>query len=207
MPSKQLWDGKRFNFGMNYILGKIDNNTDGAFSFPASGNIADDWGPANGDVRHRLNAFVGTQALRNFQANLNLNYASATPYTMKTGFDNNGDLIFNDRPSGVGRNTLRADSSFTLNGFFSYAFLFGPKRGGLPPGIMINGGGGDGLRVQTFNMDALPRYRLAIQVQAQNLLNTTNYTNYTGSLTSPFFGIPQSAQGMRKIDVGLNFNF
>jgi len=207
MPSKQLWDGKRFNFGMNYILGRIDNNTDGAFSFPASGNIADDWGPANGDVRHRLNAFVGTQALRNFQANLNLNYASATPYTMKTGFDNNGDLIFNDRPSGVGRNTLRADSSFTLNGFFSYAFLFGPKRGGLPPGIMINGGGGDGLRVQTFNMDALPRYRLAIQVQTQNLLNTTNYTNYTGSLTSPFFGIPQSAQGMRKIDVGLNFNF
>ncbi len=206
-PSKQLWDGKRFNFGMNYILGKLENDTDGAFSTPATGSLADEWGTAGGDVRHRFNAFLGTQALRNFNANLNLNYSSASPYTMRTGFDNNGDLIFNDRPAGVGRNTLRADSALTLNGFFGYAFLFGPKRGGLPPGIMINGGPGGDMRVQTFNMDAQPRFRLAIQVQAQNLLNTTNYTGYTGSMTSPFFGVPTAAQGMRKIDVGLFFNF
>ncbi|MBZ5560198.1 MAG: carboxypeptidase regulatory-like domain-containing protein, partial [Acidobacteriia bacterium] len=205
-PSKQLWDGKRFNFGANYILGKIENDTDGAFSVPATGSLADDRGPANNDARHRLNVFMGTQALRNFMASLNLNYASASPYTIRTGLDDNGDLIFNDRPAGLGRNTARADSSFTLNGFFSYAFLFGPKRSGPgPTGIMINGAPGGDMRVQTFQIDAQPRYRLAIQVQAQNILNTTNYTGYSGTLTSPFFGLPTAAQGMRKIDVGLNF--
>jgi len=207
MPSTQLWDGKRFNFGVNYILGTIENDTDGALVTPATGSLADEWGVAGNDVRHRINAFLGTQALRNFNANLNLNYASASPYTIKTGLDNNGDLLFADRPAGVARNTARADGSFTLNGFFGYAFLFGPKRGGLPPGIMIQGGGGDGPRVSTFNMDAQPRFRLAIQVQAQNILNTTNYTGYYGSMTSPFFGLPTAAQGMRKIDVGLNFSF
>lgn len=35
----------------------------------------------------------------------------------------------------------------------------------------------------------------------------TNYTGYSGIMTSPFFGRPTAAQGMRKIDVGVNFNF
>src|SRR5437870_9069857 len=36
VPSKQLLDWKRINFGVNYQLGKIENNTDGAFSVPAT---------------------------------------------------------------------------------------------------------------------------------------------------------------------------
>jgi hypothetical protein len=56
-------------------------------------------------------------------------------------------------------------------------------------------------------IDPQPRFRLAIQINAQNILNNTNYTGYSGTLTSPFFGLPTAAQGMRKIDVGLNFNF
>ena len=206
-PSKQLLNWKRTNFGVNYTFGTLRNNSDGAFSVPATGSLAAEWAPAGNDIRHRLNAFFGTQALRNFNANLNLSASSASPYTIRTGIDTNGDLIFNDRPDGVGRNSVRGDGRFDLSGFFVYTFMFGRRRVQLPPGIMINGSPVGGFTVTQMQIDPLPRFRLGLVVNAQNLTNHTNYVGYQGSLTSPFFGRPTSVTGMRKIDVGLNFSF
>src|ERR1051326_4618847 len=104
------------------------------------------------------------------------------------------------------RNTLRQDGTMTLNGNFVYTFLFGKTIGNLPPGIRIDGIGGQ-LNVQTVQIDPQPRFRVSIIVNAQNLTNRTNYTGYSGTLTSPFFGQPTAAQGMRRIDMGLSFNF
>jgi hypothetical protein len=206
-PSKQLWNWKRTNFGINYNWGRVRNNTDGAFSVPTTGRIADDWGPAGNDVRNRLNAFFGTQALRNFNANLNFSMSTGTPYTIRSGVDLNGDLIFNDRPLGVGRNTERGTGRVDLSGFFVYTFMFGRQRIQLPPGIMINGSPAGDFRVTQMQADPLPRFRLGIVVNAQNLTNHTNYTGYQGSVMSPFFHQPTNVTGMRKIDVGLNFSF
>jgi hypothetical protein len=205
-PGKKLLEWKRTNFGMNYSVGKTENNTDGAFSVPSTGSLATEWGVASNDIRHRFNAFFGTQALRNFNANLGFVISSGSPYTIRTGFDDNGDQIFNDRPIGVGRNTLRGERSMNLNGFFVYTFMFGKRRVQLPPGIFINGSPGN-FSVTQMQIDPLPRFRMGLQVNAQNLTNHTNYIGYSGTLTSPFFGLPTAAQGMRKIDVGLNFSF
>ena len=49
--------------------------------------------------------------------------------------------------------------------------------------------------------DALPRFRMGIIVNAQNLTNRANYIGYSGTMTSPFFLQPTAAQGMRKIDI------
>ena len=206
-PSKELLNWKRTNFGVNYFVGKLENDTDGAFNVPATGNLAAEWGPAQNDIRQRFNMFFGTQALRNFNANLNLQVAGGSPYTIRTGLDTNGDLIFNDRPDGVGRNTLRGEGSLNLGAFFVYTFMFGKRRVQLPPGIMINGSPAGNFTVTQMQIDPLPRFRLGIVVNAQNLTNHTNYAGYSGTMTSPFFGRPTAAQGMRKIDVGLNFNF
>ena len=126
------------------------NDTDGAFNVPSTGSLDADWGPSNNDVRQRVFAGVNSQALRNLNVNLNLSVASAPSHLIRTGRDDNGDLIFNDRPLGVGRNTLRADGQWTLNGNFSYQISFGQRKIALPPGIMINGGGASGgFQVQT----------------------------------------------------------
>ena len=206
-PPKERWNWKRTNFGFNYGLGRLDNNTDGAFAVPATGSLAAEWGPASNDVRQRLNMYFGAGWLRNFNANLSASYASGSPYAIRTGLDDNGDQIFNDRPAGVGRNSRRGAASFNLGGFFIYNIPIGQKKlGPMPPGIFINGGP-NGFNVQTLQADALPRFRMGIVVNAQNLTNRANYTGYSGTLTSPFFGQPTSVQGMRRIDVGLNFNF
>ena len=205
-PGKERWNWKRTNFGLNYQLARLENNTDGAFSVPATGSLGADRGPASSDVRQRFNLFFLTQALRNTNVNFHLSAASAAPYTIKTGYDSNRDLIFNERPDGVGRNSARAEGSFNLSGNVNYAFLFGKRKIQLPPGIMINGGPA-GFNVQQTQIDPMPRYRLNVFVNMQNLTNHRNYSGFSGTLTSPFYGQATNVQGMRKIDVGMGFTF
>ena len=206
-PPKERWNWKRTNFGINYTLGKSENDSDGAFSVPATGSLDAEWGPAQNDVRHRFNAFFGANWFRNFNASLNLSYSSGSPYTIRTGFDDTGDQIFNDRPAGVGRNSVRGAASYNLGGFFGYNIPIGQKKlGPMPPGIFITGAPGS-FNVQTLQADALPRFRIGIFVNAQNLTNHANYVGYSGTLSSPLFGQPTSVQSMRRIDIGLNFNF
>jgi hypothetical protein len=70
------------------------------------------------------------------RANVNVNAQSATPYTITTGRDDNGDGVSNDRPAGVGRNTARGTSTFTTNLRVSRSFALGGQRtgGGFPGG-------------------------------------------------------------------------
>src|ERR1051326_6032131 len=93
-PQNARWNWRRMQMFLNYGAGRQLNDTDGPFSTPTTGNLRDDWGPARFQ-------------LRNLNANINFNASSASPYTILSGFDTNGDLIFNDRPAGVGRNSAR----------------------------------------------------------------------------------------------------
>jgi Carboxypeptidase regulatory-like domain len=201
--------GPRINFKrttvfLNYGLTKVENNTDGPFGVPATGILSVERGPAGDDVRHRLNLSVNNQIVRNLLIGFNVNASSGAPYTQLTGRDDNGDGIFNDRPLGVGRNTLRASGQATLNLFLGYQFAFG-KTAALPPGIGVFGGG-NSAQVRTFDQGAA-RYRLGFFVQAQNLTNRANYIGYSGTLLSPFYLRPTAVRDMRKIDVGLNLSF
>jgi hypothetical protein len=44
-------------------------------------------------------------------------------------------------------------------------------------------------------------------VQVLNLTNHPNDAGYSGTLTSPFFGLPTTVSGMRKVDAGTNISF
>lgn len=48
---------------------------------------------------------------------------------------------------------------------------------------------------------------LTFSVNMQNVLNHANYRNYSGVLTSPFFGRPTAANNPRQIELGVRFNF
>ena len=83
-----------------------------------------------------MNVNVNNQIVKNLTVGFNINAASATPYTIRTGYDDNGDLIFNDRPPASTRNTERAASQFTINMNVGYGWSFGKPVGG-PPGIAV----------------------------------------------------------------------
>jgi hypothetical protein len=194
---------KRTTVFFNYILASVRNNTDGAFVLAPLGDQAFEWGPANGDVRHRVNVNVNNQIVKNLLMGININASSGAPYTIRSGRDDNGDLVYNDRPVGVGRNTERAASHFTINTMLGYGFAFGPRAGG-PPGIAVIGGGG-GPVVQS--VDQGQRYRLQFFVQSQNLTNRPNYVGYSGTMGSYFFRQPTSVAGTRRVETGINFSF
>jgi len=195
---------KRTTVFVNYTLATIRNDTDGPFVLPATGDLTAEWGPATTDVRSRLNFTFNNQVIRNVLVSFNLNTSTAPAYTLLSGRDNNSDGLFNDRPEGVGRNTLRASGQTTIYMQVAYQFAFGHSAP-LPPGIGVFGGGG-AAQVRTFDQGNA-RYRLQVFVQAQNLTNEANYLGYSGTLTSPFFGRPTAVSGMRKIDAGININF
>jgi hypothetical protein len=208
----RFFDWKR-NLGLfgGYTWSRSRNNSDGTFSVPATGTLDAEWGPSNGNVRHRGNISIGTGMIRNFSANLELSISSAPPITIRTGLDDNADLIFNDRPAGVGRNTERTTGQWQSFAFFSYWIGLGKRQvtaggpiGGGP--IMIRDGPG-GVTVSAMGAQALPRYRLSFNVQVSNLTNHANLTGYSGVMTSPFFLKPTSASGVRRINFGMSLSF
>jgi hypothetical protein len=199
-------DWKRYFVITQYQYGTYDGNTDGQFNPPPSGTLATEWGPNSQDIRHRLYLTLLTQTLKNLQLQFNVNTLSGTPYTITTGRDDNGDLIFNDRPAGIGRNTARTAAQFTVNMYATYLLQFGKRGGALPPGIrIINLNGAP--QVDTVSLNNQPRFRAGIYVNAQNLTNHDNYAGYSGVQTSPFFAQPTLVMNPRKVDIGLNFNF
>ena len=183
------------------------NNFDGPFGLPATGSLDEEWGPANQDTVHRFTVGIGSSAIRNLSLNLKVNGASGTPYSIRTGLDDNGDLVFNDRPAGVARNSERTAMQWMLNANVNYSIGFGRGGGGGPPivGIFIAAPGG----APTVMTGSAPptRYRLGFFVQMTNLTNHANYAGYSGTLTSPFFGRPTTVLNPRKIDFGVNFGF
>jgi hypothetical protein len=189
---------------VNYALATLENNTDGPFSVPATGDLARERGPAVDDIRQRINVSFNNQIVRNLLIGMNVGAQTAGAYSLLTGRDDNGDGIFNDRPNGVGRNTLRAVGQANLNMFLAYQFAFG-KTAALPPGIGVFGGG-NAAQVRTFDQGTA-RYRLQVFCQASNLTNHPNFLGYSGTQLSPFFGRPTAARDMRKIDLGFNLSF
>ena len=195
---------RRVTVFFNHTLQFNRNNSEGAFGVAPSGNLDLEWGPANNDIRHRANFSINNQIIKGLGVSFNINGQTGSPYTLRTGFDDNGDLIFNDRPAGVERNTERTAEHYTINMNVSYNWTFGPPAGG-PPNIGVIFGGAGAPEVRTFDIPG--RYRIGFFVGAQNLTNRANYTGYSGVMTSPFFRTATAVQGTRRVEGGVNFGF
>ena len=191
------WNWRRTTIRVSYWLSRALNESDGAFWVPPTGTLATEWGPSPGDRRHRGAITLNTQALKNLNASFNLATTSGNPYTITTGLDDNGDSIFNDRPIGIGRNTVRTAGQWTWNANMSY---------GIPIGLAARPAQEHGDRAIDRGQGP-QRYRLAFNVSITNLTNHANYTGYSGVMTSPFFEAPTAVANPRKIDFGLGFSF
>ena len=121
--------------------------------------------------------------------------------------DENGDLIFNDRPAGVGRNSARTAGQWNVSGYFSYSFGIGKQQTNGPTGIMITSTGAGVLTATAMAPQAAPRYRILFSASLENLTNHANYTGYSGIMTSPYFLQPTAVQGVRRISFSMSLVF
>jgi len=191
--------------GFSYGYGYQFNNTDGAFAVPARA-LEEEWGPAAFDIRHRTSFNIGTTMIRGINASLNMGRQSARPLNVRTGTDDNGDLIFNDRPVGVGRNSARVPGTWSSNAQFGYTFNLGSRQVQSGGGVSITSVGG-AYTVNTSGSQAVARYRVNLNVGIQNLFNVAQWAGYSGVQTSANFLKPTVANGVRRItfNIGLTF--
>ncbi|MDP3719395.1 MAG: carboxypeptidase regulatory-like domain-containing protein [Acidobacteriota bacterium] len=219
-----------------YQFGSQRNYADNALSLPSDSNNPDaDWGPAAQDVRHRVFFNFNSPVGRGVRLSLGMQGSSALPYTITTGFDANGDTVFNDRPEGVARNSARGASQWTANVRLNKSIGLGGARaggagfpGGMPmpppggaaaaqrgqgvaaqrgPGGMGGpGGGGDGPQIMVME-GGNQKYRLDLFVNLQNAFNRVNYNAFIGNQQSSFFGTPTSAGPARRVEIGASFGF
>lgn len=189
---------------IRYRYGQAWNDADGALSMPADSRDPDaEWGPASFDVRHRIFGFFRTELPLGIRANLWGDIQSGAPYTIRTGFDDNGDTIFNDRPFGVGRNTERGTWQRTLNLRFGWRpFAMNSAAGGEG-----RGGGGGERGGRGGRGGGRGEKGVEIYAQVWNLLNETNFTRFSGVLTSPYYGQATAAAGARRFDFGTRIFF
>lgn len=184
-------------FGMvRYRYARRFDDADGPLSLPAdSSNLAAEWGPSANDIRHRIFSYVRARLPFGIGLGLGTQVQSGAPYTIRTGFDDNGDAVVNDRPAGIGRNTARGDWHVISNARLGWTL--GGSEGVWGRGREREREGGRG-RVDRG---------VEIYADVDNLFNTTNFTSYSGVLTSPYFGHPTAALPGRRIELGLRVFF
>jgi hypothetical protein len=173
---------KHFSGQIQYTLSRTDNNTSGITFFPANSyNAAADWGRADNDRLHKFDLLASTQPTRFFTLGVGLSLYSGKPVNITTGGDDNHDGILNDRPAGIGRDTMAGPGLIDLDLNLSHDFPLSKAK--------------KEARVVTVSLNSF------------NVLNHPNYVTYIGTISSPLFGKPVAAQPPRRMQLDVQFKF
>jgi hypothetical protein len=192
-----------------YTLASSLSDTDGPYTAPAdSRTLQGEYGRAGDDERHPLvlGSLVTVPHEWSFSSLLTL--GSGHPFNITTGFDDDNDLLFADRP-GVGLPGAPGVASTPL-GYFDL------DRDPLEPMILRNTGQGPSSLVLNIGLAKTVRLRsqsgasgpyLIIAVSAENVTNQINFADFNGVVTSPLFGTANRALNPRRIELAARIGF
>jgi hypothetical protein len=184
---------RRFSANVNYVFGEVMNEADGPFSLPPdSSDLTREWGPSRADARHSLNIGLNSDLIGGFRLAAFFRAQSALPYDITLGTDLNGDGIFNERPAGVTRNNARGSATRNLD--LMLTWRVGLRQDRTQDAVTGRSNRGPGSGDDPF--------RVEVFAHATNVLNLVNTLNFSGVLTSPFFGLPTSAGTPRRLTLG-----
>ena len=198
---------KKLQIFLGYVRLDLRSNADSATFFPQStySNLGE-YARPGWEGTHQVIGFGSYQLPRKVSLSVQFNAASGVPYNVTTGFDNNGDGVFNDRPvyAAAGNSTVYA----TRFGALSPSGTGAPiarNAGTLPWNVHL-----DSNLSRSFTLPhraGVDAETLALNLRSTNLLNHTNVTAVGGVLGSPLFGEAYGADPGRRVEVGLRWSF
>jgi hypothetical protein len=224
---------KKVTFFMRYILADVKSDTDGPGMFPMDQyDMSTEYGRSSLDIRHRFFLAGTFTPFWRVRFSPFVMAVSGRPFNIVTGQDRNKDTLFTERPA-FATDLTRPSVRITPFGAFDTDPLPSqqiiPRNYGTGPAFFsfnmrMSRTFGFGSVARTSNADGqgggAHRLNLTVALQAQNLLNHTNGSNFQGNLSSPQFGrATASASGFsfsdaisagagnRRIEVLLNLTF
>ena len=128
-------------------------------------------------------------------------------YNITTGFDNNGDGDFNDRPQYAAPGTAGAVSTpFGLLVASGGTGVFPRNKGVMPWQYYLDTNVERAFGLSR-NAKAEHPQTLTVNVRSSNVLNHTNVTQVGGVLGSPLFAVPFAADAGRRVEAGVRYSF
>ena len=199
---------KHLNFSCGAVrIDLIDNTNDDTFFNPQSSRTdAGEYAPRNGQGRWQIFGNGMLKLPEKFELSTNLQAQSGMPYNITTGFDNNGDGNFNDRPQYAP--TGDADAIPTQWGLLVPSGGIGafPRNAGRTPWT-VHMDTNIQRKFQLNNPKAEHPQTLTFNVRSSNMLNHLNVTSVGGVLGSPLFGRAYAADNGRRIEAGMRYSF
>jgi hypothetical protein len=209
---------KRIQFSLGAARVRIldDTNDDPNFTPQTTGSNAGEYAIRTGNPLWNVFGNATARLPYALQLSANLNASGDAPYNVTTGFDNNGDGDFNDRPFFAPGGTPVCSATVTAN--CAYATQWGllsttgtgatlPRNAGtLPWSFHL-----DTNLQRTFKLTRNARadhpQALTVNLRSSNVLNRLNVTAVGSVVGSPNFGQPYAGDNGRRVEGGLRYSF
>jgi hypothetical protein len=200
---------KRFGIFIGYLYFNLKTDADSATQFPQSSySDRGETARASWESTHRLFAIGQLNLPVKLSLSSQFDASSGTPYNVQTGMDNNGDGVFNDRPStasqagtGVFQTPFGLLSTTSING------TLGRNVGTMPALVHLDTNLSRTFELHTHGLASDRHQSVTLNARSANLLNHTNVASVGNVVGSPTFAQPLAAETARRVEFGVRFTF
>jgi hypothetical protein len=200
---------KRFGIFLGYLYFNLKTDADTATLFPQS-SYSDhgEAARASWESTHRLFAIGQLNLPAKLSLTSQFDASSGDPYNVVTGVDNNGDGVFNDRPSlTTQRGTGTYQTPFGLLNATSINGTLGRNAGTMPTLIHLDSNLSRTFELHGHGLSTDRHQSLTLNARSANLLNHTNVTSVGNVVGSPTFTQPLAAEAARRVEFGIRYTF
>src|SRR3984957_12332791 len=200
---------KRFGFFFVYLYFNLKTDADSATLFPQSSySDRGETARASWESTHRLFAIGQLNLPAGLSLTSQFDASSGTPYDVVTGVDNNGDGVFNDRPSlAVQQGTGTYQTPFGLLNTTGINGSLGRNAGTMPALIHLDTNLSRTFELSSHGLSSDKHQSVTLNARSANLLNHTNVTNVGSVVGSPTFAQSLAAEAARRVEFGIRYTF
>jgi hypothetical protein len=200
---------KRFGIFVGYLYFNLKTDADSASLFPQSSySDRGETARASWESTHRLFAIGQLNLPRGLSLTSQFDASSGNPYDVETGMDNNGDGVFNDRPSLTAQQgTGTYQTPFGLLNTTGINGSLGRNAGTMPALIHLDSNLSRTFQLSSHGFSADRHQSITLNARSANLLNHTNVTTVGSVVGSPTFTQPLAAEAARRVEFGIRYTF
>jgi Carboxypeptidase regulatory-like domain/TonB dependent receptor len=200
---------KRFGIFVGYLYFNLKTDADSATMFPQSSySEQGETARAAWESTRRLFAIGQLNLPAKLSLTSQFDASSGDPYNVITGMDNNGDGVFNDRPSLTAQpGTGTYQTPFGLLNTTALNGSLGRNAGTMPALIHLDSNLSRTFEFHSHGLAADRHQSVTLNARSANLLNHTNVTSVGNVVGSPTFTQPLAAEAARRVEFGIRYTF